>query len=45
MVRVYDADTNELIRQYPPDEVLALVRTIKQMVDNPEPGFILRDEA
>ena len=44
VVRVYDAVTKELIRQYPPDEILALARTIKEMMDEPKPGFMLDEK-
>ncbi|OOZ37720.1 flagellar protein FlaG [Solemya velesiana gill symbiont] len=44
VVRVYDAETKELIRQYPPDEILALARTIKEMMDEPQLGFMLDEK-
>ncbi|MEJ1380673.1 MAG: flagellar protein FlaG [Candidatus Sedimenticola sp. (ex Thyasira tokunagai)] len=45
VIRVYDADSQKLIRQYPPDELIALVARIHEMVGKPGAGLILSDEA
>ncbi len=45
VIRVYDADSQKLIRQYPPDELIALVARIHDMVGKPGAGLILSDEA
>lgn len=45
VIRVYDADSHKLIRQYPPDELIALVARIHEMVGKPGAGLILSDEA
>ncbi|MET0105108.1 MAG: flagellar protein FlaG [Sedimenticola sp.] len=46
VLRVYDADTKELIRQFPPDEILALAKIIKDMKVEPDNNsFIFSDEA
>ena len=45
IVRVYDEETNELIRQYPPEEVVSLMAKVDEMLSDVKPGFILNDEA
>jgi flagellar protein FlaG len=45
LVRVYDSETDELIRQFPPDELLALAERIhEQLAENPS-GIMLQEKA
>ncbi|OQX31825.1 MAG: hypothetical protein B0D96_13335 [Candidatus Sedimenticola endophacoides] len=45
VVRLFDAETKELIRQFPPDEILALAKSIEEMMPESVNGFIIKDEA
>jgi flagellar protein FlaG len=45
LVSVYDADTDELIRQFPPDELLALAERIHEILDEDAAGIMLQEKA
>jgi flagellar protein FlaG len=45
LVRVYDADTDELIRQFPPDELLALAERIQEVLEEDSAGIMLQEKA
>lgn len=45
MVQVFDAETDELIRQYPPEEVLSVVEQIQKLMDNDLTGLIFKEQA
>lgn len=45
LVRVYDAETDELIRQFPPDELLALAERIQDVLADDSMGLMLQEKA
>ncbi len=45
LVQVYDADTNELIRQFPPDELLVLAERLQEILEGDSSSLILQDKA
>jgi flagellar protein FlaG len=45
LVQVYDADTDELIRQFPPDELLSLAERIQEILADDSASFMLQEKA
>ncbi len=44
-VRVYDSETNQLIRQFPSDELLRIAEQIDEVLADNASGIILQDQA
>jgi flagellar protein FlaG len=45
MVQVFDRDTDKLIRQFPPEEVLGVVKQIQDMSAEELTGLMLKEQA
>jgi flagellar protein FlaG len=43
VIRVVDAETGELVRQIPPDQILHVISRIEEMKDEMLPGVLLDD--
>jgi flagellar protein FlaG len=45
MVQVFDRDTDKLVRQFPPEEYLGVVKQIQQMGPEDVSGLMLKEQA
>lgn len=45
MIQVFDMDTDKLVRQFPPEEYIGVVKQIQQMMPDDSKGFMLKEQA
>lgn len=45
LIQVFDVDTDKLVRQFPPEEYVGVVKQIQQMMPDENKGVIFKEQA
>lgn len=45
LIQVFDMDTDKLVRQFPPEEYVGVVKQIQQMMPDESKGIMFREQA